>query len=223
VTQLFSKRFPLKRVKKSPFGYAVEYWIKHTKTVPQGQNATSASKDLWNIVMDFLWSGDAAFDKWVGVNPTKLIGDSSYNWKKNNPGPLHVAAAFDLADVLDYAHPAEVDFSVQDNRGWSPLLWTAYQGSLRALAVLIEREDLNVNAAEKNGWTALMVASRNGFETMVDLLLQVKDIDVNLKKNDGGYALRLAGAENQEGIVKLLQQHGARDFKNEPEQGDDIE
>jgi hypothetical protein len=58
---------------------------------------------------------------------------------------------------------------------------------------------------------------------MVDLLLQVKDIDVNLKKNDGGYALRLAGAENQEGIVKLLQQHGARDFKNEPEQGDDIE
>lgn len=105
-----------------------------------------------------------------------------------------------MLDVLKEATKA--DANSRDEEGMTPLLWTAYEGQLEALKLLIGRGG-NPGVRNNSGDTALHLAAKRGHIACVDLLLKLGEniYSLNLDKYT---AKDLAGISNQEKVLSYL-------------------
>ena len=117
---------------------------------------------------------------------------------------IHVGALFGL-DYLTkyYCEIGQAD--LRDDTGRTPLSWAAARGHEAVVQLLIERNDVDVNAKANDGRTPLSWAARNGHGAVVRLLIERNDVDVNAK--DSGYGqtpLLWAARSGHEAVVRLL-------------------
>ena len=75
------------------------------------------------------------------------------------------------------------------------------------MKALLERDDINPNAADRHGQTPLSIAAQNGRKRVVELLLKRADIDTDMKDITGGTAFSLARSRGHHAIVELLSKH----------------
>ncbi|KAF8421774.1 hypothetical protein EV426DRAFT_188073 [Tirmania nivea] len=94
---------------------------------------------------------------------------------------IHVAASFGLDDLTKcFCQMGQAD--LHDDTGRSPLSWAAENGHEDVMWLLLERNDVDVNAKDKEyGRSTLSWAAQNGHEAVVRLLLERNDVDVNAK------------------------------------------
>ena len=107
-----------------------------------------------------------------------------------------------------------LDFGASVNilsfRGSSPMFEAISGGYTDVIELLIEKEELDINATYQNElhMTALMVAADKGALELVRCLLQRPDIEVNQKDIRGATALILAVEKGCDSIVSLLLEYG---------------
>jgi ankyrin repeat protein len=95
-------------------------------------------------------------------NPVALAD----NWT-----PLHVAAYLGDADLIRLLMKYHADPNATDQRGLTPLLWTAFGGKHAAAAALLQN-GANVNARGPDGRTTLDLAKLSLDTELLDLLRQ---------------------------------------------------
>ena len=96
--------------------------------------------------------------------------------------------------------------NLEDDAGIMPLHEAAQCYGLSGVAMmrmLLNHQEIDVNAKDKKGWTALMFAVKWGNEPVVRLLLTQEKIDIN-SSSKGVTAVHLAVSEAQATILKRL-------------------
>ncbi|KAH6859182.1 ankyrin repeat-containing domain protein [Coprinopsis sp. MPI-PUGE-AT-0042] len=79
-----------------------------------------------------------------------------------------------------------------------------WNGNEHIVKLLLERDDIQPNAANNAGLTPLTWASQGGNEVIVKLLLKRDDIQPNLADRDGSTPLIWASRNGFEGTIRLL-------------------
>lgn len=112
------------------------------------------------------------------VEVTEAIIEHGGDVNSGSPGlgfvPLHYAAEFDRAGVVDVLLDSGANVGVKDRVGSTPLHLAALHNSSKAMLALLRR-GANVNEAGSRGCTPLhwvCIHQRPGLETSVDLLLR---------------------------------------------------
>ncbi|KAF8421782.1 ankyrin repeat-containing domain protein [Tirmania nivea] len=116
---------------------------------------------------------------------------------------IHVGAFFGLDDLTKYyCEMGQAD--LHDDTGRSPLSWAAGRGHQAVVKLLLERNDVDVDASDEDGQSPLSWAAKNGHEAVVQLLLERNDVDVNAKGKGGRSPLSWAAENGHEAVVQLL-------------------
>jgi serine/threonine-protein phosphatase 6 regulatory ankyrin repeat subunit B len=98
---------------------------------------------------------------------------------------------------------ADVNDRNNSNR-WTILICAAAANGVEIAEPLLERRDLDVNAADDKGDTALHVASDRGHTRIVELLLARPDIQINLRNQLGWSPLTKASFGGHVDVVRRL-------------------
>ncbi|PVF92433.1 hypothetical protein CPB86DRAFT_829994 [Serendipita vermifera] len=224
----------------SPFNYAVSFWLKHAMDVPRRDKSPSISKALWQLVQDFFWDNNgAAFMAWLRVftphgeswhiKPRqdhqvtyRCLFDLHYVSKVRSC--IHVAASYGLIDILGWTHPNGLDFDVRDDWKWTPLMWAAVLGDEDAVAAILSKDGVHVNAACRSptgvegctrtlcgteGFTALLEAVQHERLGVVELLLKRPEIDIDLLSHETT-ALGWARERKIPRMIEVLTSAGAK-------------
>jgi ankyrin repeat protein len=75
----------------------------------------------------------------------------------------------------------QVDMEIQDNDGWTALMWAARNGHEGVVQRLLENQ-VDMEKQDNDGWTALMRAAWKGHEGVVQMLQAV-----GMKSDGVGY------------------------------------
>jgi hypothetical protein len=220
-------------LRNSPFNYAVSYWLKHAMDVPSGMNSTSRSKALWELVKNLFWDNSGtAFSKWF-----RIFSPNSGDWHTSRPGRrarclydgdyksevsscLHVVASYGLSDILEWAHPEELDFDIKSRQGRTPLMYAAYVGEIDAVKSILSKDGVNVNltlceSSDCNGGHRYIVGTALGHAIIsrspetTELLLKQPGIEVDYVWH-GITALGVAINRNFPEEIRLLIGAGAK-------------
>ncbi|EAU89993.2 ankyrin containing protein [Coprinopsis cinerea okayama7 len=93
----------------------------------------------------------------------------------------------------------DIQINLRNQKGDTALMCAAAKGRSRNVKLLLQHEDIDVNA-ESGGWTALMLAAKNGDEETVRALLDFEATDVNARtKIYGSTALMIATIQSHPG------------------------
>ncbi|KAF4517968.1 hypothetical protein B566_EDAN005335 [Ephemera danica] len=92
---------------------------------------------------------------------------------------------------------------------FAPFHYTAYNGNVPLLQLIINKEVIDVNLKTKNNQTALHLASLLGHEEVVKLLLNDSQTETDPIDYAGETPLHVAACNGHLSIVKLLLSHGA--------------
>lgn len=111
----------------------------------------------------------------------------------------HVGAAKRLL-----SHPDIIVNSAANQAKNTPLHHASWRGHEYVVALLLARNDVDVNARNWNGLTALSKACRCGHEGTVKRLLAHPEVKINVKDNEGHTPLSRAAKNGNEGVVRLL-------------------
>jgi len=101
-----------------------------------------------------------------------------------------------------------IDVDIRDERGWTPLMISAFNGNEETAALLI-RSGADVHAADLNGYRPLHWAAFNGYFKVVKLLLE-KQADPNAQSSHGWTPLIQAATRGHPIVVKQLIEGGAQ-------------
>lgn len=112
---------------------------------------------------------------------------------------LMLAAAGDMADMVELLLERGADPDASDISGRTALMWAAEEGSVETVSVLVGKS-ANVNAQDRSGQTALILACRNGRQGVLKTLLE-SGADRAVRDNCGDTALTWAEAK---GFPELL-------------------
>jgi len=85
--------------------------------------------------------------------------------------------------------------------------------------LLLNRQDLDINACDESGNTALHISINNNRFDIVSMLISRQDIDINAKGEDGYLPLDQATLKQNSKIIQLLLEHGAQETKTSTEDG----
>lgn len=115
------------------------------------------------------------------------------------------------------------DANSKDEEGMTPLLWTAYEGRLDALKLLIGRGG-DPSVRNNSGDTALHLAAKKGHIECVNLLVSLGENIYSLNL-DNYTAKDLAGLANHEKVLSFLdnQMHGFETFNRKKAEALQIE
>lgn len=94
-----------------------------------------------------------------------------------------------------------------DPEGYTPLMWAALNGQVKAVATLIHLK-ANLDLQDKEGYTALMWATQNKYETVARQLVNA-GADINVRDNHGYTALHWSAQDGHLGIARILLGKGA--------------
>ena len=90
------------------------------------------------------------------------------------------------------------------HKGWTPLMYAAYNGHRDCVQVLRKSSAIDVNKANDSGWTPLMMAAAGNHADCVKELLKARKINVNSLQANGNNALDIARANNATACMELL-------------------
>lgn len=102
---------------------------------------------------------------------------------------------------------AGVDVDTCDERLWTPLMISAFNGNEEVAGLLI-RSGADVQHADTAGYTPLHWAAFNGYAKVVQLLLD-KKVDVNVRSQHGWTPLLQAATRGHLTVSAMLIEHGA--------------
>lgn len=107
--------------------------------------------------------------------------------------------------------------NARDERGWTPLMWSASRGHAEITQVLLEH-GAEVNATSQGYVTALMLAAHDGHVVVTEILMK-RGADVDAQDKNGTTALLGAAFRGHVASVKVLLEHGA-DVDHQDQKGD---
>jgi ankyrin repeat protein len=124
----------------------------------------------------------------------------------------------------------DIDINLQNEYGWTTLMYSSYYGDIDIVRLLLKREDIHINIQNDDRRTALMIASEHSHTNIVKLLcnfdrrskftgqsgfqpdcslLEKENIDINIQDNIGRTALIIALRFYKTDIVKLLNEYNS--------------
>jgi ankyrin repeat domain-containing protein 50 len=163
--------------------YAYSSWRAHTRQCGRYSSVLKAVSDLV-------------------LNSTSCPLGASV-WNVDFGGPLHVAVAYSLQDLILPAARLQSPNALTTD-GWSPLHLAIKHDHLACAQTLLSVPDINVNVPDRWGCTPLMSAARRGNIRFVQLLVEASGININAVDEDGRTALIWAAKEGQTEAVQLL-------------------
>lgn len=89
-------------------------------------------------------------------------------------------------------------------KGWTPLMYAAYNGHHDCVKVLSKAPGIDINKANDTGWTPLMMAAAGNHADCVAILLKTSKIDIHRRQSTGYTALDIARSGNATECVELL-------------------
>ena len=114
---------------------------------------------------------------------------------------------------------SEVDVTVTDDFGRTPLSLAARMGNEIVVSALLESRKVDLDSKDKFGQTPLSWAAINGHEAVVKLLLETGKVDIDSKINEGETLLLWAAKNGHEAVVKLLLETGKVDIESKDDHG----
>lgn len=127
--------------------------------------------------------------------------------------PLHMAAKVSNPVILSQLLKKDANrFLNINSRGFynrTPLMYASEQGAIENVQMLLERNDVEVDAQDTDGRTALFMTIESKHQSIVALLIN-KDVDINHQDKEGLTPLMCAVRSGQKEIMDLLLEHGAR-------------
>ncbi|HEX5339214.1 MAG TPA: ankyrin repeat domain-containing protein [Gallionella sp.] len=117
------------------------------------------------------------------------------------------AAESGKQDVVALFLRAGVDVDTCDERQWTPLMTSSFNGD-KEMALLLIQGGADVHHRDTAGYTPLHWAAFNGYSRVVQLLLN-KHADVNARSNHGWTALLQAATRGHLSVTYILIEHGA--------------
>jgi len=120
-------------------------------------------------------------------------------------GGLHCASFLGIVEIVARLVELEgCDVNQMDCRGYTPLMWAAWNGQEGAVRILLGRDDINPNPLDIDGRTPLCLAAENGHEGVVKILLGRDDVSLERLDMFGRIALCYAAESGREGVVEIL-------------------
>ena len=117
------------------------------------------------------------------------------------------AAEQNKQDVVGLFLRAGVNVDTCDERQWTPLMTSAFNGN-KEMALLLIQGGADVHHRDTAGYTPLHWAAFNGYSRVVQLLLN-RHADVNARSNHGWTALLQASTRGHLSVTYILIEHGA--------------
>jgi ankyrin repeat protein len=140
-----------------------------------------------------------------------LIEQRQANFKKENSDYITMASREGHKDIVAFLIEKGVDVNQKNqlqetgNGGKNALLEASEYGHIEIVRMLLQYENINVNALDQFGNTPLMLASMKDRREVVRVLLQHENINVNQKDAKVGLcAIECASMSNNIEIVKML-------------------
>lgn len=136
------------------------------------------------------------------------------NENDNKILPLMLACMANNIEVVKLLLVWGVNVNIQDNIGWTSLMWISRYTRNVDIAQLLLEHGADVNIKDNTGWTALMLASRNSNnESSINMVLWLLEhnAEINVQNDQGWTAFMLAAAysntDSSPQTVKLLLDH----------------
>lgn len=149
--------------------------------------------------------GGVAANGWGGVVASRPAVEPG-GFQTRNVGVIFQAEA-SVVDLSTVSREAAA-FEQHGKNGNTELMIAAATGDDAAVAQLLKKPSVSVNAANQFGSTALMGAAAGGYSNIVNRLMQ-RGAQVNAKSRKGSTALMFAAKNGHEGIVRKLLSAGA--------------
>ena len=106
--------------------------------------------------------------------------------------PLHIAAKFDSAEVIDaLLEVGTINVNARNRVAQTPLHYAVLYKREKAIDALLKVKDIDVNLTNENSETPLHYAAQLGSKEAISALLEVKGINVNAKNKDSKTPLHL--------------------------------
>ncbi|KAL2869591.1 ankyrin repeat-containing domain protein [Aspergillus lucknowensis] len=157
------------RLEKYPFlRYASMSWGKHLKSAPNDElNALAIS-----FLTDPGCLASATQALWY------LENQNAASWDARNGSPIHLAAHFDLPDLVEELIKRGYNADLKDINGATPLALATLRGNYNIASILL-KAGVSVNTVDNSGRTPLHRAIVYNKPDILKLLLEQKGIDIN--------------------------------------------
>ncbi len=119
---------------------------------------------------------------WDMVKEEKRFAIERQGYSFSPQGFIHSAEKGDRSAVIAFLESG-VDIDTRDERGWTPLMVSSFNGN-EEVAVLLIQKGANVHATDSAGYGPLHWSALNGFSTVIKLLIE-KRADVNAQSKHG--------------------------------------
>ena len=146
----------------------------------------------------------ASGNPWDDVDASKAVEQQGYAFSPK--GFVKSAEKGDSSAVLVFLSSG-VDIDTRDERGWTPLMISTFNGR-EEVATLLIQNGADVNAKDTAGYGPLHWAAFNGYNSVVKLLIE-KRAHVNERSNHGWTPLLQAATRGHLTTVEQLIAAGA--------------
>ncbi|KAL7273230.1 hypothetical protein RUND412_003934, partial [Rhizina undulata] len=184
--------------------YVMKNWAEHIRLSGDGSSTLAELQTLF-------FRPSPAYSKWL-LAASKRDYNLQSKDSERQLNPLWVACYLRLWDIFKCLLRSNPDCTMRNTFGWTPIHSIARHGYSEGLKLLLEQEDVDLNAKDNNGWTPLYFATFEGHEKTVRLILECENVDVNAKNNENWTPLYFAANKGHERMVKLLLEHEAVDL-----------
>lgn len=148
----------------------------------------------------------AGDNPWENVEGSKRAAIEQQGYQFSRKGFIKSAETGNRNAVLLFLGSG-VDIDTRDERGWTPLMVSTFNGR-EEIATLLIRSGANVHAKDDAGYGPIHWAAFNGFSEVVHLLIE-KNADANAQSNYGLTPLLQAASRGHLKVVEQLIAGGA--------------
>lgn len=124
----------------------------------------------------------AVANVWSDIEESKRTAIVQHGYEASPKGFIQSAEKGDR-DVVALFLGSGVDIDTRDERGWTPLMVSSFNGR-EEVALLLIRSGADVHAKDMAGYGPLHWAAFNGYSSVVKLLIE-KRADANARSNHG--------------------------------------
>ncbi|KAJ5471530.1 hypothetical protein N7530_008887 [Penicillium desertorum] len=157
-----------------------------------GQDALAADRDRVTPLNCAIMRNNASITRLLLkhlralYSTTTFLDDTDINGAEL---PLCLAAGYERTQMIDLLLEFGANVNAANRRGYTPLYHAADQGNLGAVGLLLEQQNIDLQAQDPSGSTALHVATKRNHLSIINLLLANPNIGINCKDVHGNTPL----------------------------------